>query len=177
MQVLLRSWAILFHLLVLPASLPALPALRPANASQQPCTSAASVPPLRQVAASLPLLLEPTPAQPWPICIIGGRSLFGAWDSALSAGSFGQSIVHFLAHFCSCLPMPAHRPPTCPQKWPQYVPCDCQGACKADCPCTADANFCEKFCACDPAKCGNRFPGCTCKCGATVREPPYSCCC
>ncbi|KAL4427658.1 hypothetical protein ABPG75_001747 [Micractinium tetrahymenae] len=54
------------------------------------------------------------------------------------------------------------------EKWPQYVPCDCQGACKADCPCAGDANFCEKFCGCDPAKCGNRFPGCTCKCGNTL---------
>lgn len=55
------------------------------------------------------------------------------------------------------------------QKWPQYAPCECQGACKADCPCAGDANFCEKFCGCNPAKCGNRFAGCTCKCGNTVR--------
>ena len=59
-----------------------------------------------------------------------------------------------------------------PQMWAQYFPCSCPpgGACKADCPCAGDANFCEKFCACDPAKCGNRFPGCTCKCGTTVSE-------
>lgn len=59
--------------------------------------------------------------------------------------------------------------PSVVQKWAQYTPCDCRGACKGDCPCAGDANFCEKFCGCDPVKCGNRFPGCVCKCGSTVR--------
>ncbi len=63
------------------------------------------------------------------------------------------------------------------QKWPQYAPCECQGPCKADCPCAGDANFCEKFCGCDPAKCGNRFPGCTCKCGNTVSGTVCVCVC
>ena len=44
------------------------------------------------------------------------------------------------------LPLPC-RTPTNPlpllQLWSQYHPCECQGGCKADCPCAGDANFCE----------------------------------
>lgn len=54
------------------------------------------------------------------------------------------------------------------EMWPQYMPCDCDGPCKETCPCRGDDNFCEKFCGCNPALCGNRFQGCQCKCGVTV---------
>lgn len=30
------------------------------------------------------------------------------------------------------------------QMWPQYFACGCVGVCRSDCPCTRDANFCEK---------------------------------
>jgi hypothetical protein len=36
--------------------------------------------------------------------------------------------------------------------WSQYAPCACPGPCRESCPCRGDTNFCEKFCACDPAK-------------------------
>lgn len=49
------------------------------------------------------------------------------------------------------------------EAWPQYSPCGCVGPCKPlTCGCRGDANFCEKFCGCNPAQCGNRFAGCTC---------------
>ncbi len=63
----------------------------------------------------------------------------------------------------------ADSPPHPPQLWAQYRPCACEGPCKADCPCAGDANFCEKFCGCDAAACGNRFAGCVCQCGKTGR--------
>lgn len=49
--------------------------------------------------------------------------------------------------------------------WPQFTPCGCVGPCRDTCACLGNDNFCEKFCGCDPARCGNRFPGCHCKCG------------
>ena len=64
------------------------------------------------------------------------------------------------------------------EMWPQFVPCDCVEACKESCPCRGDDNFCEKFCGCNPALCGNRFQGCQCKCGVlkgkrcTTRQCP-----
>jgi [histone H3]-lysine27 N-trimethyltransferase EZH2 len=51
------------------------------------------------------------------------------------------------------------------QMWPQHEACACPGPCRDSCPCRGDANFCEKYCACDPDRCGNRHAGCTCKCG------------
>ena len=51
------------------------------------------------------------------------------------------------------------------EPWAQFLPCDCDGPCTSHCPCRGDVNFCEKFCGCDPKKCGNRFEGCHCKCG------------
>jgi len=62
--------------------------------------------------------------------------------------------------------------------WPQFQPCGCIGPCKEGCPCVDGDNFCEKFCGCDPALCGNRFQGCQCKCGVyfnkrcTTRQCP-----
>lgn len=52
--------------------------------------------------------------------------------------------------------------------WPQFTPCGCEGPCTAECPCVGDTNFCEKYCGCDARHCGNRFPGCPCKCGMTM---------
>lgn len=49
------------------------------------------------------------------------------------------------------------------EKLPQYYPCNCEGPCTQQCPCRGDANFCEKYCGCDPKYCGNRFQGCNCK--------------
>jgi len=49
------------------------------------------------------------------------------------------------------------------EKLPQYYPCNCEGPCTSQCPCRGDANFCEKYCGCDPKHCGNRFQGCNCK--------------
>ncbi|KAL4855789.1 Histone-lysine N-methyltransferase 1 [Chlorella vulgaris] len=54
------------------------------------------------------------------------------------------------------------------EMWPQFQPCTCVGECRVDCPCSGNANFCEKFCACDATKCRNRFQGCACKCGNTA---------
>ena len=48
----------------------------------------------------------------------------------------------------------AHGPA---DQWQDYQPCTCEGRCKADCPCVAARNFCEKFCACSAAckeRCG-----------------------
>ncbi|KDD72390.1 hypothetical protein H632_c3406p0, partial [Helicosporidium sp. ATCC 50920] len=51
--------------------------------------------------------------------------------------------------------------------WNPYQPCACVGGChRGTCPCFKSANFCEKFCACNCSECGNRFRGCSCKCGA-----------
>jgi histone-lysine N-methyltransferase EZH2 len=64
------------------------------------------------------------------------------------------------------------------EAWPQFHPCGCDGPCREGCPCVDDANFCEKFCGCDPAWCGNRFQGCQCRCGVyfnkrcTTRQCP-----
>jgi histone-lysine N-methyltransferase EZH2 len=56
------------------------------------------------------------------------------------------------------------------ETWPQFHPCGCTGPCNSTCPCHGDANFCEKFCGCDPAWCGNRFQGCQCKCGVNFNK-------
>jgi hypothetical protein len=56
------------------------------------------------------------------------------------------------------------------ESWPQFHPCGCTGPCKDSCPCHGDANFCEKFCGCDPDWCGNRFQGCQCKCGVNFNK-------
>lgn len=74
-------------------------------------------------------------------------------------------------------PPTAHTSPPCRplllswsvQMWSQYTPCACEGPCNQDCPCAGDANFCEKFCGCNPALCGNRFAGCQCQCGKSGR--------
>lgn len=48
---------------------------------------------------------------------------------------------------CMCQPLQPRsalpHPPAL-QMWPQYFPCACVGPCTKDCPCAADANFCEK---------------------------------
>ena len=62
-----------------------------------------------------------------------------------------------------------NHPPT--QPWPEYEPCECEGACGKDCTCLDSKNFCEKFCGCD-SSCTFRFQGCECKGGCRTKACP-----
>ena len=55
-----------------------------------------------------------------------------------------------------------------------YYPCDHERSqpCNEHCFCVRSGNFCEKFCACAPNKCENRFPGCRCRSSCTTKQCP-----